>query len=80
MYVQFICSLLFVVDVFSQPFSAPQHFYPYGPDVGDETAPVNDDGGTDAIEVSTQFPFFNERHTSLYVSLAHDHINIQGGM
>ena len=50
------------------PLPAPAHFYPYGPGVGDRTAPVNDDGSTGVIPISTPFPYFDVPHESLYVS------------
>ena len=52
-----------------QPMPAPPHFYPYGPAVGDKTIAPNDDGSSGKLPISTQFPYFDERHDSLYVSL-----------
>ncbi|KAK2168445.1 hypothetical protein NP493_1225g02057 [Ridgeia piscesae] len=54
--------------VTGQALSAPAHFYPYGPGVGDSTAPVNDDGSTGSISISTSFPYFDQNHRSLYVN------------
>ncbi|XP_013419198.1 sushi domain-containing protein 2 [Lingula anatina] len=42
--------------------------YPYGTNNGDATAPVNDDGSTSAITLSTGFPYFDQLHTRLYVN------------
>ena len=55
-------------EVTGQVFSAPAHFYPYGPGVGDSTAPVNDDGSTGRIQINASFPYFDQDHSSLYVS------------
>ena len=55
-------------DVMAVALPAPAHFYPYGPDVGDETVPVNDDGSTGVIQIATKFPYFDDIHDSLYVS------------
>ncbi|KAK2158739.1 hypothetical protein NP493_1775g00021 [Ridgeia piscesae] len=43
-------------EVTGEAISAPAHFYPYGPGVGDNTASVNDDGSTGRIPIATQFP------------------------
>ena len=52
------------------------HLYPYGPGVGDSTAPVNDDGSTDSVTISASFPYFDVLHTSLYVSTCFMNYNI----
>ena len=49
--------------------SVPSHFYNFGPDVGDTTAPVNDDGSTGRIQIQTVFPFYNHVHGNLFVSI-----------
>ena len=54
--------------VSGQALPAPSHFYPYGPDLGDQTAPVNDDGSTGEIPISTLFPYFEKQYGSLWVS------------
>ncbi|KAK2166193.1 hypothetical protein NP493_1334g01015 [Ridgeia piscesae] len=54
--------------VTGQALSAPPHFYPFGPGVGDSTAPVNDDGSTGMIPIATPFPYFDQNHDSLYVN------------
>ena len=46
----------------------PQHFYEFGPDIGDFVAPVNDDGSTDRLSIDVAFPFYNHIHDSLFVS------------
>ena len=51
-----------------EPLPSPAHFYPYGPGIGDQTVPTNDDESSGKIFVSTMFPYFDERHDSLYVS------------
>ena len=48
--------------------SVPAHFYPFGPDFGDGTVPVNDDGGSGELSISIPFPYFDNLHSSLYVS------------
>ena len=60
---------LLPIAVTGQALPAPDHFYPYGPGVGDTTAPVNDDGSSGKILISTLFPYFDKVHDSLYVSL-----------
>ena len=44
-------------------------FYPFGPDVGDETLHKNDDGYSPEQSISMGFPFFNRTFQSLFVSL-----------
>ena len=46
----------------------PQSFLPFGPDHGDLTAPVVDDGSTDEIILGTDVVIFGSRHNRLYVS------------
>ena len=57
----------FPVDAIIDP-NVPAIFYPFGSDVGDSVAPVNDDGSTDNIPISMGFPFFNSTNVNLYVS------------
>jgi hypothetical protein len=45
-----------------------EDFYPYGPENGDTSAPINDDGSTDRINIGFPFPFFDQEHESLFVS------------
>ena len=46
----------------------PQSFLPFGPDQGDLTVPVNDDGSTNGILLGTDVIIFGSRHNQLYVS------------
>ena len=57
----------FPVDAIIDP-NVPAIFYPFGSDVGDSVAPVNDDGSTANIPISMGFPFFNSTNVNLYVS------------
>ena len=50
--------IYFPVDAIIDP-NVPAIFYPFGSDVGDSVAPVNDDGSTINIPISMGFPFFN---------------------
>ncbi|XP_043926270.1 sushi, nidogen and EGF-like domain-containing protein 1 [Protopterus annectens] len=43
-------------------------FYPFGTEHGDSTTPKQDDGGSGPLEISVKFPFFGDRHSSLYVN------------
>jgi len=43
-------------------------FYPFGHDEGDSVAPVNDDGSSGRVPISTGFPFFNKTYMQLFVS------------
>lgn len=43
-------------------------FYPFGPDEGDSEAPVNDDGSTEAVNITLGFPFFNKTYKQLFVN------------
>ena len=43
-------------------------FYPYGPENGDTSAPINDDGSSGLVNIGFRFPFFDEEHESLFVS------------
>ena len=45
------------------------HLYPYGEEVGDSIAPINDDGYTERVDISIGFPFFNTTYSSLFVSI-----------
>ena len=47
--------------------NVPSIFYPFGTDQGDSIAPVNDDGSTNATDISIGFPFFNSVNRQLYV-------------
>jgi len=49
--------------------SIPSIFYPYGPDQGDTTAPVQDDGYVGPINIPGGFPFFGTSRSALYVSI-----------
>lgn len=53
----------------------PPIFYPFGPDLGDNIAPVNDDGYTDSVAIGIGFPFFNTTRHSLFVSISIDLYN-----
>lgn len=44
-------------------------FYPNGPSHGDKYAPINDDGSSPEIPISTYFPFFDQQHEHLIVSI-----------
>ena len=59
---------LLPIAVTGDALPGPAHFYPYGPDFGDSTAPVNDGESTAKIPTSMLFPYFDERHDSLYIS------------
>ena len=69
-----LCAVLTAVA--GAAMDAPAHFYPYGPGVGDSTAPVNDDGSTDSVTISASFPYFDVLHTSLYVSTCFMNYNV----
>uniref|UniRef100_A0ABM0M9L1 Protein mesh-like n=1 Tax=Saccoglossus kowalevskii TaxID=10224 RepID=A0ABM0M9L1_SACKO len=43
-------------------------FYPYGPEIGDETNPINDDGSSGEQFISIPFPFFETFHDSLWIN------------
>ena len=47
-----------------------EDFYPYGPQNGDTSVPTNDDGSSDRVNIGFPFPFFDEDHESLFVSIA----------
>jgi len=56
------------VQGITDPDLPPSLFYPFGEDEGDSVAPVNDDGSTGAVPISTGFPFFNKTYQQLFVS------------
>lgn len=43
-------------------------FFPYGPSHGDNSVPTNDDGSSGLVNIAFSFPFFDEEHSSLFVS------------
>ena len=45
------------------------NFYPFGANEGDKVVPKNDDGSSGPVQISIAFPFFDENHRSLYVSI-----------
>ena len=47
----------------------PDRFYHFGTELGDEVAPVNDDGSTDRVPISTPFPYFDSFFSYLFVSI-----------
>ncbi len=46
---------------------AEELLLPFGPENGDKTAGVNDDGCTGPIRISKMFPFFDRIHDTLVV-------------
>ena len=54
-----------------QASSGNDLFYPYGRGKGDVSAPINDDGSSPEIPISTLFPFFDHQHDHLIVSTIH---------
>ena len=44
-------------------------FYPYGLSEGDTALPANDDGSSGEIQISIPFPYFDQNHNSLFVSI-----------
>ena len=44
-------------------------FYPYGANEGDTFLQPNDDGSSGEINISVLFPYFDQYHDSLYVSI-----------
>ncbi|XP_078337855.1 protein mesh-like isoform X2 [Crassostrea virginica] len=51
-----------------QASSGNDLFYPYGRGKGDVSAPINDDGSSPEIPISTLFPFFDHQHDHLIVN------------
>lgn len=45
-----------------------EDFYPFGPENGDTSAPINDDGSTGRVNIGFPFPFFDQEHEFLFVS------------
>ena len=45
------------------------NFYPFGKNEGDQVVPPNDDGSSEEVKISIQFPFFDQNHKSLFVSI-----------
>ena len=53
---------------FSEALTLP-NFYPFGANEGDKVVHKNDDGSSGPVQISIAFPFFDENHRSLYVSI-----------
>lgn len=47
-----------------------EDFYPYGPENGDSAVPTNDDGSSGRVNIGFPFPFFDDEHESLFVSIS----------
>ena len=45
-------------------------FYPFGTSEGDQIVTPNDDGSSGEVQISIPFPFFDQYHNSLFVSIA----------
>jgi len=45
------------------------NFYPFGANEGDKIVPPNDDGSSGEVKISVPFPFFDQNHKSLFVSI-----------
>ena len=48
-----------------------ENFYPFGTTAGDIEVPRNDDGSSPRITLEISFPFFDEEHESVYVSIGY---------
>ena len=53
---------------FLESYKLP-NFYPFGTNEGDKVVPRNDDGSSGIVQISTAFPYFDQNHRSLYVSI-----------
>lgn len=49
-------------------FTLP-NLYPFGVSEGDQIVPRNDDSSSGEVPISITFPFFDQNHRSLYVSI-----------
>ena len=64
-----VALLLFLLKSVSlQTFPHNNHFYPYGPDVGDSTLPGRDDDSSPEISMATELVFFDTAYDSIWVS------------
>ena len=45
------------------------NFYPFGQSEGDQSLPPDDDGSSGTVPISIPFPFFDQNHDSLFVSI-----------
>ena len=45
------------------------NFYPFGQSEGDLLLPPNDDRSSGTVPISIPFPFFDQNHNSLFVSI-----------
>ena len=62
----FVALFLHINSCFTIPLS---DFYPYGVSEGDTALPANDDGSSGEISISILFPYFDQNHDSLFVSI-----------
>ena len=45
------------------------NFYPFGESEGDRLLPKNDDQSSGSVPISIPFPYFDQYHNSLFVSM-----------
>ena len=59
------CQISFLTEAIRLP-----KFYPFGTSEGDQVVSRNDDGSSGEVQISIPFPFFDQYHNSLFVSIA----------
>lgn len=67
-------SVLFVIFLWNRQFKVLKteklpRFYPFGEKEGDQSVERNDDGSSGEVPLSIPFPYFDQNHKSLFVSI-----------
>nr|XP_033771033.1 alpha-tectorin-like [Geotrypetes seraphini] len=60
--------IIFLLLALSPVYGSDPLLYPYGPELGDKSTPVKDDGASDEIPISTPFTFFDKTYKSAFVN------------
>ena len=65
-----LISILFLArdEILTLEAAVLPNFYPFGQSEGDQFLPQNDDESSGIVSITIEFPFFDQNHSSLFVS------------